>query len=63
MVLTDAALCFCRFLTTTLDFRMISWVQRTFIWSHWNIKGVNTRETIIFPFIISTFHYMTLTFG
>lgn len=39
MVSTGAALCNCRFLTTTLDFRMISWARRTFIWSRWNIKG------------------------
>lgn len=30
----------CRFLTMTLDFRMISWAQPISTWSHWNIRGL-----------------------
>lgn len=39
-LLTLAVCCCCRFLTTTLDFKMISWAQHISTWSHWNTRGL-----------------------
>lgn len=38
--LTLDLFCLSRFLTTTLDFRMISWAQHISTWSPWNTRGL-----------------------
>lgn len=45
---------FCRFLTMTSDFRMISWAQLTSTWSHWNIRGLYVSFDLCLFFSIST---------
>lgn len=49
----------CRFLTMTLDSRMISWAQHTCIWSHWSIKGLFFSFFNSFlPLLLQMYHFL-----